>query len=277
MMSSARILTCIGALVAALAGPARAQDDDAAGPEAASSPTALDWYFHPGARRAEARVVAEIELRHGHAFAPVTLAPDVAIGLDDRVAVLIHTSRAAEMGVGAGNGVCVLPPNETLGPTRETCPSLEPGFGASVLVRFDRLGTVARLGVMTHDWRPLALAGLAGVATTVRAGRWYAQVAPTLVIGLDARDDGNRDRVQVPLFAGVAPTPRTEVHLRSGLDATLATFHDTYAIPLGAGASVRLRRVRFGADFSFDKALGPLNALGWRSASLYLQTPIGSW
>jgi hypothetical protein len=239
--------------------------------------TALDWFAIPAARTATARVVLEAELRHGHALAPVTLAPDLAVGVDERVGILVHTSHAAESRLGAGNGVCVLPPNETSGPARDSCPHLEPAFGVSALVRFERLETIARVGVLAHDWDPIALAAEVGTTSTIRAGRWYAQLAPTLEVGLTARRDGNRDRVQVPLFAGVSPTPQVELHLRSGVEGAIATFGETYAIPLGAGASVRVRGVRIGADVSLDKALGPLNAMGWRSASLYVQTGFGSW
>src|SRR4029077_3178319 len=99
-------------------------------------------------------------------------------------------------------------------------------------------GTLARLGVITHDYHPLALAGQIGVVSTARLGRLYAQIAPTFVLGLTARRNGNRDRLQIPLFAGGPPPRHVELHLRSGVEGALATFRDTYAIPVGAGFSV---------------------------------------
>src|SRR5690349_15367875 len=83
-------------VMVALAAPARAQVDVV---EAGSvrPPTALDWLAVPAAGTAVARLSLEAELRHGHALQPLTLAPDVEVGLDGRFALLIATSRAAEM------------------------------------------------------------------------------------------------------------------------------------------------------------------------------------
>ena len=252
------------AVLLVLGGVVRAEPAPAVG---------VSWWTIPARDEVIGRVVAEAGLRRGREWAPVTLAPDLAIGLDDRVGVLVHSSRASEARLGAGNGVCVRPPNDTLGTPTARCPSVDEGLGVSALVRLDD-HTIARGGLIARDWSPLAIALEAGTSTTVHAGRVWAQLAPTLVVGLTARDAGNRDRVQVPLYVGVTPRPRVELHLRSGLDATLATFGDTYAIPIGAGGSVRIAGVKIGADVTLDKALGPLNATLWRSADVFVEGPL---
>jgi hypothetical protein len=251
-------------IVIALACVARAEP-----PADAPAPPSIgvDWWAIPARDTAVGRVVAEAGMRRGLEWAPVTLAPDVAVGITDDVGVLVHSSRASEARLGAGNGVCVRPPTDM--PTAP-CPSMDEGLGASALVRVAD-HTIARAGLIARAWSPLALAAEIGTSTTVRAGRAWAQIAPTLVVGLTARADGNRDRLQVPLYLGVTPRPRVEVHLRSGIDGTLATFRDTYAIPIGAGASLRIARVKVGAEVTLDKALGPLNATLWRSADLFVE------
>jgi hypothetical protein len=236
----------------------------------------VDWWSIPARDTAVARAVAEVGLRRGHVWAPVTLAPDLAVGVADRVAVLVDSSRASEARLGAGNGVCVRPPNETVGMPTTSCPSTDVGLEVGVLYGVAD-HTVLRAGLFAHDWSPLAIAAEVGAATTVQAGRAWAEIAPTLVLGLTARDDGNRARVQVPVYLGVTPRPPVELHLRSGLDGTLATFGDTYSIPIGAGASVRLARVRIGVDVTLDKAVGPLNATLWRSALVFVEAPVGTW
>lgn len=218
-----------------------------------------------------ARLVVEAELTRHRAFAPLSVAPDVTFGVAHGLAASLHYSRTSQGELGAGNGVCLLPPRETLGKRDTVCSESETGLALGGLAQIAEHVT-AHAGVLVRS--PGAFGLELGLAVTARSGRYWAVVSPAVVVGLTGRSRGNRDRAQAPAYGGVA-IGSGELHLRSGVEGAFATFRDTYAIPFGAGASVAHNHVRLGADVSLDRALGPLNTRYWRTASAYLETTMG--
>ena len=220
-----------------------------------------------------ARLSVEADLGRHHEFEPLSVAPDLAIGLSERWGLVLQHSRAAAAELGAGNGLCVIGPHETLDMTAATCESRESGVGAMALARIAPI-LIGRGGLIVRDVQSFQLAVAVGAVASPRRGRWWAVVAPTLVSGVTERAAGNLDRLQVPLYLGVS-FARCELHVRTGIDGTLQTFGETFAIPLGLGASVELGRISVGVDATLDKAFGPLNATAWRSAAIYVETSVG--
>jgi hypothetical protein len=227
----------------------------------------------PASGDAVVRVAVEAELSRHRLMHPVSLAPDLIVGLTNERAVAWHHSRLFDGSLGAGNGVCIVGHRETLGLTPPACASRYAGSGISFLQRLNRY-TAARAGLVLVDTSPMKLAVATGVIARVASGRWWTLAAPTLVGGVVNREAGNRDRLQVPLYGGVVVGP-AEFHARTGFDATLQTVADTFVIPIGAGGSVRVRSVRAGVDVTLDKALGRLNTLSWRSAVGYVEVAVG--
>jgi len=226
----------------------------------------------PGA--VTARLSVETDLGKHSTFEPLSVAPDLVVGLDGRWAATLQHSRASHAELGAGNGLCMVGPRETLGDMEATCRERDTGLGVGALVRAVP-GLTARGGVIVRGTgTPLRLAAALGVVAVTQSGRWWTLAAPTFVSGLTGREAGNRDRVQVPVYAGLT-LASGELYLRSGIDGTLQTFHDTFAVPFGVGGSIVIRGVRIGAEAKLDKALGPLNATAWRSAALYVETTMG--
>lgn len=241
---------------------------------AAASPAgATPWELLP-AGAVRARLTAESDLSRHRVMQPLSLAPDLVVGLRDTRAIAWHHSRAFDGRLGAGNGLCITGSRETLGRGRVACASRYGGSGLSYLQRVTRR-TIARVGLLLADASPFTLATSGGAIMRAAAGRWWTTAAPSLVIGVTHRERGNRDRVQLPVYAGV--TLRTgELHVRTGFDATLQTVADTFVVPVGLGASMAVgRAVRIGGDLTFDRAFGPLNAMSWRSSFVYAEVRLG--
>jgi len=216
-----------------------------------------------------ARLSVETDLSRHREFAPLSVAPDVGVGVAGGVALVVHSSRTAAGQLGAGSGICLTGPRETLDAATPACPQPVAGTAASVLVVLTPW-LAGRAGLMARGYDPLRLALATGMHVTGRRGRWWVLAAPSLAIGVTTRAAGNLDRLQVPVYGGIELT-RGEVHLRTGIDGALATFAETFAIPLGLGGSVDAGAVRFGVDATLDQAFGPLNGLAWRSASVYAE------
>lgn len=214
------------------------------------------------------RVVVEASLARHRVMQPLSVAPDLVVGVRDRLAVAWHHSRMFDGRLGAGNGICVVGARETLGAAPADCDSRYTGAGLSLLYRITPAITV-RGGVTAVDFTPVTLAVTAGAIVAASRDHLWLSFAPTVFSGITNRELGNRDRVYAPLYIGSTIGPG-EVHLRSGFDATLETVSDTFSVPFGVGGSFLAGNVRIGGDFTLDRALGMLNGMAWRSASVYV-------
>jgi hypothetical protein len=221
-----------------------------------------------------ARVVVESSLTRHRMMEPVSVAPDLVVGMRAKLALALHHSRMFVGRPGAGNGLCLVGARETLGSASPDCGSGYRGPGVSLLYAVNSSLT-ARAGVDAGDIRPMKLALDAGAILRARSDRWWLTFAPTLFSGITNREAGNRDRLSAPLYLG-ADIGRGEVHVRTGFDSTLETVADTVSVQLGAGGSITPGRgLRIGGDVTLDRALGMLNAMSWRSASIYVELDHG--
>ena len=215
------------------------------------------------------RVVVEASLARHRVMQPLSVAPDLILGVRDDLAVAWHHSRMFDGRLGAGNGICVVGARETLGSMPSDCDSRYSDAGLSVLYSLTPWLTT-RGGVTAIDFSPVTLAVTAGAVVGARKENLWLSFAPTIFGGITHRELGNRDRVFAPLYIG-AGIGRGEFHLRSGFDATLETATETFSVPLGAGGSLVVGNVRIGGEVTLDRALGMLNGMAWRSASIYVQ------
>jgi hypothetical protein len=217
------------------------------------------------------RLSVETDLSRHALFAPTSLAPDASFGVTDRVGIAVLTSRASELAIGAGSGVCIQGAHETLGMSPPACEERLADLEAAGQVRLTRR-VFGSVGVAMHTWSTYALD--VAVGTDLRRGRWWTIAVPALVVGMIGRDEGNRDRARLAVYGG-CDLGDGEVHVRTGVDGALATFAETFVVPVGLGGSVVLRDVRVGADITLERALGPLNGRAWRSAMVYAELRMG--
>jgi hypothetical protein len=233
-----------------------------------------DPWLLPAPGEVVSRAVVETSLTRHRVMQPVSIAPDLVVGVSARLALAVHHSRMFDGRLGAGNGICVVGARETLGSAPADCGSGYTGAGVSLLAGLTSAVT-ARAGLSSVDIDPMKLALTTGVIVRVGGQRSWFVAAPAVAIGLSNRDAGNRDRILAPIYVG-ANLWRGELHARSGFEATLETAAETFTVPLGAGGSVAIRHdVRMGAEVTLDRALGMLNAMSWRSGSVYVELDHG--
>ncbi len=216
------------------------------------------------------RVVVEASLARHRMMQPLSVAPDLIVGVRDDLAIAWHHSRMFDGRLGAGNGICVVGARETLGSEPSDCDSRYSDAGISVLSNLTPWLT-ARGGITAVDFSPMTLAVSAGAVVGARKENLWVSFAPTVFSGITHRELGNRDRIFAPLYIG-ATIGRGEFHLRSGFDATLETATETFSVPLGIGGSIIAGgNVRIGGEVTLDRALGMLNGMAWRSANFYVE------
>src|SRR4051794_40435231 len=68
-----------------------------------------------------ARLVVETSLTRHRTMEPVSLAPDLVVGMRENLAIAWHHSRMFDGRVGAGNGICLVGERETLGAAPPEC------------------------------------------------------------------------------------------------------------------------------------------------------------
>ena len=202
----------------------------------------------------EAAAVLELDVsrRLGE---PASLAPDVWFGATDDLTVgVVHSARALSI-VDAGLGVCFR--GEEHG-----CPRAYDNVGVEARWSLARGALAAaargRFVVRTFDaWKPRF-----GAGALVRWSRGRLGITgdPALSVGLANRDEGNRAQLDVPLWLAVQPTCRWALHVRTGVHGSLATFGDTFEVPIGLGVTAAAhRRVDIAVEAAFRRLLGPLN------------------
>jgi hypothetical protein len=246
--------TCAVALVPAallaIAGPAVAAPDDVV-----ARPLVL------GRGEVEASLSLEVELGVRRLGEPMSLAPDVAVGIHRDVTVgIVHSARGLSQ-IDAGRGICWRGYDHGCDRAYDNA-----ALDVRWLVRRAPLTIAARSRFIARSfdpWRPRV--GLGAVGRWSR-GRFAVTADPSLSLGVTRRDRGNRAALDVPLWLAVQPTRGWALHLRTGVHGTVATFGDGYEIPFGVGVIVTpQRRVDVAVEAAFRRLLGPLNDLKTRS------------
>ncbi len=238
-------------------GAATARAKDRAGHERLNLPT--------GSLQVSAAL--EVGLGVRSLGAPVSLAPDVYVGVTRRLTVgVVHSGRALGL-LDSGWGLCVTGPSEG-------CKSTYSGTGLDGFYTFWRLGgfeLAARTRLYAARFSgPLKLRTTLGLRGIFRAGPVALHFDPHFSVGLTHREEGNADVFNVPLHLYVGLGRYVAVYLRSGVRGLLRSFADQYAIPLGLGVLVRpSARWRVGVQFVLRQLLGPQNTYKKRDLLFY--------
>jgi hypothetical protein len=208
-----------------------------------------------------------VGLDAGDPGAPVALAPDVHVGVTDRLTLgLIHSGRALGL-LDSGWGLCLT--GRSAGCDRTYSGTGLDGWYTFLRVPGLELATHTRLYVARFSG-PLKLRTTLGLQGVFRAGPLALRFDPHVSLGLINREQGNADALNVPIHLYVAIGRYVAIYLRTGLRGLLRSFADQYAIPLGLGVLVRpSARWQVGAQYVLPQLLGPLNTHKKRDLLIY--------
>jgi hypothetical protein len=252
----------IAALAIAMPSRARAGGPAVAAPLAADDLVGRDVVLARDA--GEAAAALELDLSKRREFEPASVAPDVWYGATDRLTIgIVHSARALGV-LDAGGGLCFRG-------SAHGCPRAydNVAIDARYRLRAGWLAVAARTRVAIGSFDPFKPSVRPGALIRLHKGRFGLTADPHLQIGLDHRDLGNRDWLRVPVWFAVQPVRRVAIALRTGVDGEFATFGDTFAIPLGLDATVRVsKKVELSALFAFPTLGGPQNQFNPRVAWL---------
>ncbi len=242
-------------LVALLATPVRAEPTDLV-----SRPLVLE----PG--DIEAAATFEVNLAHNAKASPLSLAPDVWVGVAPRWSIGLVHSMASVDRFAPGGSFCVR--TDSL-----YCDSVYHGSGLDV--RYAKARWIApRARVLVRDVDPFKPAITLGAQLRWQHGRWAITGDPYLQRGLANEDKGNRTQLWLPVQLALQPIERVLVAIDTGMNGELAIFDEAFHVPIAA--SVRARATTqfdVGATIGFASMLGPQNTpkqrvlfvtLGWR-------------
>jgi hypothetical protein len=246
---------------------AQAEDDEPEPGAAASVSVSSGALLESGAPKARMTLlggkfmfsaIVETNLAKSKAGKPISIAPDLWIGLADRLTVGIYHSGRAATGLlsGFGTGLCF----------RDGMSNLcKVGLGD----KYTFVGSEARIGLTEGGFASALVlggnarfveddklfAGKAGFLTRINTKRIAVELSPTAFIGLNKRkvmgEAFNKDIVFVPLTIFLRFAPRVAFAVQGGATFEAKKPGDTYKISAAAGLSVWLT-----PHFAFDAAFG---------------------
>jgi hypothetical protein len=249
-----RLLVAVAVLAAPLV--ARASPDDLV-----TRPLVLD----PG--DVVARVAVELGLESGRFARPLSIAPDVWIGVIPRLTIgLVHSNASIDQ-IDARASLCFR--GDAL-----TCEHAYRGSGVDVLWgwRDGALAVAPRARLLVRDTDPWKPAATLGALVRWTRGRAAITSDPYLRIGLANQGLGNRTAVSVPLRIGVQPTAGWLATLATGWDTELANWRDGWHVPVALELVARATpHLDIGLAAGFPHLLGPQNNVKARAMSATLE------
>jgi hypothetical protein len=227
------------------------------------------------------------ELGGGEAGTPLSIAPDVWYGINDKLSAGAVTSIHGRTGfwggqVGPlGTGVCLSDEPGTDG-VAAGCNGVFDNAGVEALYALtagESLGLAASAGLHALSFDPMLLDVKLGARAAGRWGRIWVGAAPSIFIALTERGDegGNDDQLVLPVDVGFMITSSLGVGAQSGIAGSLQSFGEDYVVPVAFGALFHINaQMMVAAAFSFDRVTGgtpegvddPLGTADVRSASL---------
>ena len=241
-------------LLASLAGaaPAVADDDVAILSDAPDGQLAVRRGLQAPEGMLTARVTLAINLGVDVAGEPISLAPDVAYGVSDRLQISVIHDGPMRWQARPGLGLC-------LTGTDGGCPRVYDNVGVDVmygLVFGSQLHLSAHGGLLLTSFDPATTMLPLGFAAKLHLGDAAAiTVDPQLGFALSDRDV-NADVLFLPIDVSFQVGAPTTLKVLTGLVGPLDGFADAYQAPLGVGVVHNLtEHVDVGARFSFDNLL----------------------
>jgi hypothetical protein len=226
--------------------PAAAQAEEE--PEAAPQPGIT---FPAGAINVMANF--EANLSTDRAFKPFSIAPDISYGVSDDLTVAVITSTFGVTGFrgNAGAGVC-------LAGTDNGCAEVFNNVGVDALYNLARGGfaLAAFGGVHALSLDPFNVAARGGVRGRLVAGNLIIAFSPSVFVGLNHRDGGNKEFLWAPVFIGYRATPQLVAGAGTGIKGPLDGFGDSWSIALVPQVLYTLSaKIVLGVSFAMPRIL----------------------
>ncbi len=207
------------------------------------------------------RLSIEANIQAKRFVRPLSLAPDLWIGVTDRVTVgLIHSSQSVDR-IESGATFCVRE-------LASRCERAYHGSGLDLRLAWTP-GVVLRTRLLLRDVDPIKPAVTIGALLRGTRGRFSLTTDPYLRIGLANRDTGNRDTLVVPVWLG-ARLGSVHVAVHTGIDGDLAVWRDGWHVPLAVIAEVAPARViTLGIEAGYPSLIGPQNTGDLKTVIVY--------
>jgi hypothetical protein len=193
---------------------------------------------------------------------PFSIVPNVYYGVNDALSVGLASNTISEIFQGAaGNGLC-------LAGTSGGCGKIYTNISLDALYSFMRSATMdlgAHGGLDTGFGDSTLLSVRLGVKGKTLAGPLVLVFDPSLNIGANNRDIGNKETIAVPVRIGFMATPQLNVGLSTGifgfLNPPVGGFGDSYVVPVGVGGTFEINgNLAARAQFTLDNLGGKLPA-----------------
>ncbi len=212
----------------------------------------------------EGELVVEVGLDKYFVGDPISVAPDLWVGLPHAITLGAIHSDASVDHLDAGSSLCF----------GATCAHTYRGGGLDARITLHDDGALAiapRVRLVVRDVDPWKPAATAGALVRWTRGRFAITGDPYLRVGLANTARGNRAALVVPIYVALQPACRWELALHTGYDTDLAVAADGYHIPVAL-------RVRFAATHALDlgvegglrSAVGAQNSSGYKAVLLTL-------
>ncbi|MDX2087994.1 MAG: hypothetical protein SFX73_09095 [Kofleriaceae bacterium] len=229
----------------------------------AAEPT--DWVTRPlvlAQGELDARLVTEINLAPGRFASPLSLSPDIWLGVAPKWTVgLIHSNSSVDR-IAADATLCIRQRDAI-------CERLYRGGGIDV--RYSALAgdfaVAPRVRVLLRDVDPAKPAITVGALIRWTHSRFLIASDPYVRVGLANTNRGNRGYLMLPFWFGVQPTCRWLIALRTGWDSELDVardgWHGQLALSVRAAAT---DHIDVAVEAGFASLYGPQNNIKTRAA-----------
>jgi hypothetical protein len=205
----------------------------------------------------DAELVMEINLAPRLVGKPLSLAPDVWVGVLPKLTIgLVHSNPSVDR-FQAGATFCVTQLEAVPGCTDTYHGS---GIDARYLVLDGDVDVAPRLRALVRQIDPFKPALTLGALVRWTRGRFAIIGDPYLQIGVANTDQGNRSALFVPITFAVQPLARWELALRTGFNSDLAVISDGWHVPIAIATRVAIEaHIDLGVMLGFSSLLGPQN------------------
>ena len=202
----------------------------------------------------------DLNLSKNAVLKPIYVTPDIYYGINDQLTVGIAHGYWEDIFQGGG-GLC-------LGGQDRGCykaynkVSLDALYSLLRQANFD-LAAHAGLDFRNIDQNFLGLH--LGVALKFTSGPLAIVADPSLGVGLNKRDVGNKESITIPVRIGFQASPTVAAFLDTGIGGPTSGFSDSYQIPAGVGALVAVAPIAdVGAKFEFSNLGGKGHSADYR-------------
>jgi len=214
-----------------------------------------------------ARLTVELALQSGQLARPLSIAPDVWLGVTERLTLgLVHSNASIDQ-VDDRASLCLR--GDAL-----TCDHVYRGSGVDALWRWrdGELAVAPRARLLLRDTAPWKPAATLGALVRWTRGRAAITSDPYLRIGFAHQDLGNRSAVFVPLRLAVQPATGWLLAVHTGWDTELATWRDGWHVPVALELVARASpHLDVGIAAGFPQLLGPQNNVKERAMAVTLE------